>query len=248
MSESLLVVCIPTYNEAETIEKLLERIGSVRTDILNEFAVTTQVLIIDDNSPDGTASIIKALALPWVEVIHQPIKTGLGPAYLKGFSRALSMGSAYIGEMDADLSHQPESLIELLRPVINQEAGLTIGTRWMPGGAVKNWPIWRQLISRAGTGYAKLVLRIPLRDITSGYRIFSSTVLESIDLTRIESKGYGFQIEMALETLNKGFEIKEVPITFVERVGGVSKMSKSIVAEALWKVTTWGFKRFFKRR
>jgi dolichol-phosphate mannosyltransferase len=248
MLHSVLVVCIPTYNEAATIEKLLERIGTVREIIANQLSVETRVLVIDDNSPDGTASIIETLALPWVEVIHQPLKGGLGPAYLRGFGVALSSGATYIGEMDADLSHQPESLIDLLRPVSEENVGLTIGTRWMPGGAVKNWPLWRQLISRAGTGYAKLILRIPLRDITSGYRIFSAEVLRTVDLSKIESKGYGFQIEMALETLKRGFEIREVPITFVERVGGVSKMSKSIVIEALWKVTIWGFQGLFKRR
>jgi dolichol-phosphate mannosyltransferase len=136
----------------------------------------------------------------------------------------------------------------MIRPVADGSADLTIGTRWMPGGKIVNWPLTRQFISRAGTSYARIVLGIKLRDITSGFRVFRSEVLRSIIFDRIESKGYGFQIEMALETLENGFRVEEVPITFVERVDGVSKMNKAIVIEALWKVTIWGLQRLVKRR
>jgi dolichol-phosphate mannosyltransferase len=150
--------------------------------------------------------------------------------------------------MDADLSHQPEALSDLIEPVLTGDADLTIGTRWMPGGRVVNWPLSRQLISRAGTSYARLALGLELRDVTSGYRAFHRRVLAAIDLNQVESQGYGFQIEMVLTTLRAGFTIKEVPITFVEREGGVSKMSKRIVIEALWKVTVWGAQRLMLRR
>jgi dolichol-phosphate mannosyltransferase len=248
MQPHKILIIVPTYNERDTIERLIARIAPIRDGLSKEFLIEADLLVVDDGSPDGTAQIVERLALTWISVMKREKKSGLGPSYIAGFQYALTMGYQYMVEMDADLSHQPESLLDLFRPIIAQEADLTIGTRWMPGGSVVNWPYSRQMISRAGTSYARLILGIQLRDITSGYRIFRKEVLSSIDFEKISSKGYGFQIEMALATLNNGFSIKEVPITFVEREGGTSKMSKKIVLEALWKVTLWGIQRVIKRR
>lgn len=239
------LILIPTYNESASIVRLLGRIDAVRTNLIHSGSGLSdiQVLILDDNSPDGTADIVETLAKDWVQIARRPGKSGLGPAYIAGFREGLSQGFELLVEMDADLSHQPEALPSLLEPVLSNRADLTIGTRWMPGGKVVNWPLTRQWISRVGTGYARIALGLTLRDVTSGFRVFRSDVIRSIDLNRIESRGYGFQIEMVLRTIEKNFRILEVPITFVERDGGVSKMSKKIVLEALWKVTVWGFLR-----
>jgi len=242
-----VLILVPTYNESETILKLLDRLVTVR-DELNMDGYEVQLLVIDDNSPDGTADLVADYALPWVEILKRPGKSGLGPSYIAGFRWGIQEGYELMVEMDADLSHQPEALAGLIDPVAHDQADLTIGTRWMPGGKVVNWPLFRQLISRAGTSYARLALGLELRDITSGYRVFHRRVLTSIDLDRIEAQGYGFQIEMALRTIENGFRVREVPITFVEREGGVSKMSKRIVLEALWKVTVWGIQRNRNRR
>jgi len=246
MSRMLLLV--PTYNESASIELLISRIKNIRRQVGQLIDGNVDMLLIDDNSPDGTAEIVRGLGEGWIEILHRSEKGGLGPAYLAGFRYGIAKNYDFIVEMDADLSHQPEELLEMTKPIAEGRSDLAIGTRWMPGGKIVNWPISRQLISRAGTTYARIVLGIKLRDITSGYRVFRSKVLKSIDLENVESKGYGFQIEMALETLRHGFRIEEVPITFVERVDGVSKMNRAIVLEALWKVTIWGFQRFIKRR
>jgi len=246
MSRMLLLV--PTYNESASIELLISRIKNIRRQVGQLIDGNVDMLLIDDNSPDGTAEIVRGLGEGWIEILHRSEKGGLGPAYLAGFRYGIAKNYDFIVEMDADLSHQPEELLEMTKPVAEGRSDLAIGTRWMPGGKIVNWPISRQLISRAGTTYARIVLGIKLRDITSGYRVFRSKVLKAIDLENVESKGYGFQIEMALETLRHGFRIEEVPITFVERVDGVSKMNRAIVLEALWKVTIWGFQRFIKRR
>ena len=243
-----MLLLVPTYNESASIELLISRIKNIRREVGELIDGEVDMLLIDDNSPDGTAEIVRALGEGWIEILHRSEKGGLGPAYLAGFRHGIAKNYDFIVEMDADLSHQPEELLEMTRPVAEGRSDLAIGTRWMPGGKIVNWPISRQLISRAGTTYARIVLGIKLRDITSGYRVFRSKVLKSIDLENVESKGYGFQIEMALETLRHGFRIEEVPITFVERKDGVSKMSKAIVLEALWKVTIWGFQRLIKRR
>lgn len=245
---SRMLVLVPTYNESASIEFLVSRIKNVRRQVGELIDGDVDMLLIDDNSPDGTAEIVRGLGEGWIEILHRNEKAGLGPAYIAGFRHGIAKNYDFIVEMDADLSHQPEELLEMTRPVAEGRSDLAIGTRWMPGGKIVNWPISRQLISRAGTTYARIVLGIKLRDITSGYRVFRSKVLKSIDLENVESKGYGFQIEMALETLRHGFRIEEVPITFVERIDGVSKMSKAIVLEALWKVTIWGFQRLIKRR
>ena len=242
------LLLIPTYNESATVNSLIARIEEVRDSIMELIGGELNMLLIDDNSPDGTAHLVEQMGKGWIDVMHRSEKGGLGPAYIAGFNSGLANGYELLIEMDADLSHQPEELMEMIRPIAEGSADLTIGTRWMPGGKIVNWPFSRQFISRAGTTYARLVLGIKLRDITSGYRVFRSEVLRSINLEKVESKGYGFQIEMALETLRNGFRVKEVPITFVERADGVSKMSKSIVLEALWKVTLWGFQRILNRR
>jgi dolichol-phosphate mannosyltransferase len=241
-----VLILIPTYNESSNVGLLIRRVIPIKENLREGVAgepLELQVLFIDDNSPDGTAALVEELGFNWVEVLRRPGKLGLGPAYLAGFDFALKRDFDLIVEMDADLSHQPEALDQLLKPVASGEADLTIGTRWMPGGKVVNWPLSRELISRLGTGYARIALGIDLRDVTSGYRVFHRRVLEGINLDRIEAHGYGFQIEMVLRTLEQGFKIKEVPITFVEREGGVSKMSRRIVVEALWKVTLWGLRR-----
>lgn len=242
-----ILILVPTYNESVSIVKLLDRVTGVRADLLGA-GHEVRLLVIDDNSPDGTAQLVETQGLDWVDVLKRPGKSGLGPSYIAGFRWGLDHGFEILIEMDADLSHQPEALSDLIEPVLTGDADLTIGTRWMPGGRVVNWPLSRQLISRAGTSYARLALGLELRDVTSGYRAFHRRVLAAIDLNQVESQGYGFQIEMVLTTLRAGFTIKEVPITFVEREGGVSKMSKRIVIEALWKVTVWGAQRLMLRR
>lgn len=242
-----ILILVPTYNESASIVKLLDRVTGVRADLLGA-GHEVRLLVIDDNSPDGTAQLVETQGLDWVDVLKRPGKSGLGPSYIAGFRWGLDHGFEILIEMDADLSHQPEALSDLIEPVLTADADLTIGTRWMPGGRVVNWPLSRQLISRAGTSYARLALGLELRDVTSGYRAFHRRVLTAIDLNEVESQGYGFQIEMVLTTLRAGFTIKEVPITFVEREGGVSKMSKRIVIEALWKVTVWGAQRLILRR
>jgi dolichol-phosphate mannosyltransferase len=242
-----ILILVPTYNESASIVKLLDRVTGVRADLLGA-GHEVRLLVIDDNSPDGTAQLVETQGLDWVDVLKRPGKSGLGPSYIAGFRWGLDHGFEILIEMDADLSHQPEALSDLIEPVLTGDADLTIGTRWMPGGRVVNWPLSRQLISRAGTSYARLALGLELRDVTSGYRAFHRRILAAIDLNQVESQGYGFQIEMVLTTLRAGFTIKEVPITFVEREGGVSKMSKRIVIEALWKVTVWGAQRLMLRR
>ena len=242
-----ILILVPTYNESASIVKLLDRVTGVRADLLGA-GHEVRLLVIDDNSPDGTAQLVETQGLDWVDVLKRPGKSGLGPSYIAGFRWGLDHGFEILIEMDADLSHQPEALSDLIEPVLTGDADLTIGTRWMPGGRVVNWPLSRQLISRAGTSYARLALGLELRDVTSGYRAFHRRVLTAIDLNEVESQGYGFQIEMVLTTLRAGFTIKEVPITFVEREGGLSKMSKRIVIEALWKVTVWGAQRLMLRR
>jgi len=242
-----ILVLVPTYNESASIVKLLDRVTDVRRELIDA-GNDVQLLVIDDNSPDGTAQLVESQGLDWVEILRRPGKSGLGPSYIAGFRWGLERDFDLMIEMDADLSHQPEALPDLIAPVLEGDADLTIGTRWMPGGKVINWPISRQLISRAGTSYARLALGLDLRDVTSGFRTFHRRVLEAINLDGIESEGYGFQIEMVLATLQAGFTVREVPITFVEREGGVSKMSKKIVVEALWKVTIWGARRHLYRR
>lgn len=239
-----VLIVTPTYNEIESIHALITRLVVVKEELAARYEIS--LLVVDDNSPDGTARAVKERAINWISVLDRPGKGGLGPAYIAGFNWGLTQDFDYLCEIDADLSHQPEQLVHLLDALDGHD--LAIGTRWMPGGSVVNWPFSRQLISRIGTGYARLALKLDLKDITSGYRAFHREVLEHIDLASINSQGYCFQIEVALRSSKDGFLIAQVPITFIERAGGVSKMSKRIVIEALWNVTKWGFGTYKYRR
>lgn len=239
-----ILVLIPTYNEEESIGNLLNRLRIVREKLANLFDI--DILIIDDGSPDKTVGIVKSLEFSKIKVLQRNEKKGLGPAYLAGFSEGLKGDYDYFVEMDADLSHQPEELSLLLEKA--DENNFVIGTRWMPGGSVVNWPQKRQFISKMGTRYASAALKLPYRDLTSGYRVIPRSFLEKIDFAQIETRGYGFQVEMAIKARDNGFKIIEVPITFVERENGHSKMSLSIVWEAWKMVTIWGLQRLLKRR
>jgi dolichol-phosphate mannosyltransferase len=225
----VICICLPTYNERENVERMVERLG----EILGGEGV---VLVIDDNSPDGTGEIADRLAAerPWVYVLHRPRKEGLGPAYLDGFRRALELGADLIFELDCDFSHDPADVPRLATAAA--EADLVIGSRYVPGGGTKNWGLVRRLISRGGSLYAQILLGVPIRDLTGGYKCYRRGVLEAIDLDAIHSKGYAFQIETTYRALRAGFRVVEVPIVFIDREVGGSKMSKAIVLEAVWKV------------
>lgn len=239
-----VLILIPTYNEARNIVDLLNRLNAVRISLSKEF--TIDLLIIDDNSPDKTAQIAQSLDVVGLTILMRDKKTGLGPAYLAGFKQGLTGKYDYFVEMDADLSHQPEQLIDLLQAA--DEKTLVIGTRWIPGGSVVNWPIGRKLISRLGTWYASFILKLPYQDLTSGYRVLPRGLIEKLNFNEIQTKGYGFQIEIALKAVDSGFQIKQVPITFIERENGQSKMSLWIILEALITVNKYGFERIFNHR
>jgi dolichol-phosphate mannosyltransferase len=229
---SPVAVIIPTYNERDNIEIITGRVRSSVPD--------AHVLIVDDNSPDGTGEIADKLAGgdPHVHVLHRASKAGLGAAYIAGFAWALEQGYGALVEMDADGSHQPEELPRLLAALAG--ADLVLGSRYVPGGAVLNWPRSRELLSRAGNTYARLMLGLKLKDATGGYRVFRASTLRRIGLDDVDSQGYCFQIELARRTIGAGLTVTEVPITFEERQRGASKMSRKIVLEALWRVTGWG--------
>jgi dolichol-phosphate mannosyltransferase len=194
------------------------------------------VLVIDDNSPDGTGQLAERFAkeLDYVDVLHRPRKEGLGPAYLAGFRRALADGAERILEMDCDFSHDPKDVPRLISAT--DEADLALGSRYVEGGEVGNWGAARRAVSAAGSLYARVLLSVPIRDLTGGFKCYRRTVLETIDLEAIHSKGYAFQIETTYRTLRAGFRVVEVPIRFVDREAGGSKMSHAIVLEAIWKV------------
>ena len=240
---SKILVLVPTYNESESIKNLLTRLDQACSALTDH---EIDVLIIDDKSPDGTADIANSLGIKRLSILRRDSKNGLGPAYIAGFKYGLEKDYDFFVEMDADLSHQPEELGALFKVISAQN--FVIGTRWMPGGSVVNWPKKRQLISRMGTRYASFALGLPFRDLTSGYRVIPKSFLKMINLDLIETKGYGFQIEMAMLANKLGFSIKEVPITFVERENGLSKMSLAIVWEAWFMVTFWGLRRLILRR
>jgi dolichol-phosphate mannosyltransferase len=220
------VVCLPTYNERENLEAMLRA--------LRDKGV--HVLVIDDNSPDGTGELADRLAeeLDYVSVLHRPGKEGLGPAYLAGFHRALADGAQLVLEMDCDFSHNPNDVPRLVAAAA--DADLVLGSRYVPGGGVRNWGLLRRVISAGGSWYARVLLQVNVRDLTGGFKCYRRVVLETIDLDAIHSKGYAFQIETTYRALRAGFRVTEVPITFVDREAGGSKMSKAIVAEAIWKV------------
>ena len=227
-----VVVVIPTYNEAANLAWIVDRLRRAQPDV--------DVLVVDDHSPDGTGRIADELAAadPQVQVLHRAAKGGLGGAYLHGFAHALAEGYDVIGEMDADGSHQPEQLSRLLSAL--DDADLVIGARWVPGGSVVNWPLQRELLSRGGNLYVRLLLGIGVRDATAGYRLFRRTTLEKIDLATVRSTGYVFQTDLVARTLRAGLVVREVPIEFVERVRGESKMSGAVAVESLKKITAWG--------
>ena len=235
------VILIPTYNESISIVELLHSLATIQS------RFQFDVVVLDDNSPDKTADIAQGLGYSWVEVIRRPGKAGLGAAYRAGFESVLRSDKyTHVVTMDADGSHRVQDLPAMLAAASSISDGLrsiVLGTRWMPGGSVVNWPRSRQLLSKAGTRYAQSILRIPLRDLTGGFRIYSTSLLRSLNLRDMTATGYCFQIEMAMASDLSGAEQIEVPITFVERINGVSKMSKAIVVEALWQTTLWGLSR-----
>lgn len=232
-------ILIPTYNESIAIRELIEGLTAFRSRTTFDF----DVLVIDDNSPDGTADVVQGMKLNWVRLLKRPIKDGLGNAYRAGFIDILAKPEYdQIVTMDADGSHRVEDLPAML--VAAQDGrSIVLGTRWIEGGSVVNWPQSRQLLSRYGTRYASLALGVNLADLTGGFRIYSRELLESLNLHQMSATGYCFQIEMALASHLAGARATEVPITFVERINGVSKMSRAIVAEALIQTTRWGFTR-----
>ena len=221
------VVCLPTYNERENIEPMLRALGDKGV----------RVLVIDDNSPDGTGELADRLAqeLGYVDVLHRERKEGLGPAYLAGFRHALAGDAELVLEMDCDFSHDPDYVPHLITAVTDG-ADLALGSRYVPGGGVRNWGLLRRLISAGGSFYARIILGVKVRDLTGGFKCYRRVVLEAIDLDAVDSKGYAFQIETTYRALRAGFKVVEVPITFADREVGGSKMSKAIVAEAIWKV------------
>lgn len=230
------LVVMPTYNEAKSLARTVEELLSVTQ--------TVDVLIVDDNSPDGTAAIADSLvrSYPRLKVIHRDSKLGLGPAYLEGFEYAFANGYEVVVEMDADGSHRAEDLSKLLLEI--QHSDLVIGSRWVAGGSVQNWPIFRLILSRFGNLYAKLMLGTRIKDMTSGYRAYRASFLRQLVSEPVSSEGYSFQVELAYRATKLGV-VKEVPITFVERTQGSSKMTISIVFEALAKIQLWSFRRFF---
>lgn len=230
---STALVIVPTYNERESLEGIVARILAADARVA--------VLVVDDNSPDGTGAIADRLAAadPRVSVLHRSGKLGLGTAYIEGFGRAIERGYNYAFEFDADGSHPPERLPALL-DALDDGADLVIGSRWVPGGTTENWPLRRQLLSRGASIYARLLLRSRIRDITAGYRGYRTELLSDLDLDRVRSTGYCFQIELAWIVERRGRRVQELPITFVERAEGASKMSRAIVIEAIWRVLAWG--------
>ena len=219
-------VCLPTYNEHENIERMVRALVDRGV----------RVLVIDDNSPDGTGEIADRLAaeLDAVDVLHRERKEGLGPAYIAGFRHALRAGAELILEMDCDFSHDPADVPRLIEAAAG--ADLVLGSRYVRGGGVGNWGFLRRLISRGGSLYAQILLGLHVRDLTGGFKCYRRTVLEALPLDEIHSRGYAFQIETTYRAIRKGFRVVEVPITFVDREVGGSKMTKAIVLEGFWKV------------
>jgi dolichol-phosphate mannosyltransferase len=238
MNRSVVVV-IPTYNERQNLGSIVDR---VRVSVPD-----AHVLVVDDNSPDGTGALADELAAEdaHIHVLHRGEKKGLGPAYIAGFRWALDEGFSAVAEMDADGSHQPEQLRFLLAAL--DRSDIVIGSRWVPGSDVVNWPKSRQLLSKSGNAYARLMLDIGLRDLTAGYRVYRDTALRRIGLENVRSQGYSFQVDLTLRALRAGLEVIELPITFVQRATGTSKMNGAVIAEALWRITQWGVAARWRR-
>ena len=234
------LICLPTYNERENLEPMIGALRALDVEDLH-------VLVIDDNSPDGTGEIADRLAAgdDHVYVLHRVRKQGLGPAYLAGFTRALEMGAERIFEMDCDFSHDPNDVPRLAAAV--DDADLVLGSRYVAGGGTRNWGLVRRFISRGGSLYAQVLLQLGVRDLTGGFKCYRREVLEGIDLASISSLGYAFQIETTYRAIRAGFRVVEVPITFADREVGGSKMSKSIVLEAVWKVPVLRARALFGR-
>jgi dolichol-phosphate mannosyltransferase len=224
------VVCLPTYNERKNLGPMVEALGAVLD------TAQDRVLVIDDSSPDGTGDLADRLAseLPWVEVLHRAVKEGLGPAYIAGFRHALAGGADLVIEIDCDFSHDPKDVPRLIQAAV--DADLVLGSRYAQGGGTANWGLGRRIVSRGGCLYAQLVLGVGVRDLTGGFKCFRREALDAIDLDALSARGYAFQIETTYRVLRAGLRVKEVPIRFVDRRVGESKMTRSIVAEAIWKV------------
>jgi dolichol-phosphate mannosyltransferase len=227
-----VLVIVPTYNEIDNLDRIAARLHASVPD--------AHLLVVDDNSPDGTGERADALAAEetWAHVLHREGKQGLGAAYLAGFSWAREQGYDVVVEMDADGSHAPEQLPRLLAAL--ESADLVLGSRWVDGGSVVNWPRSREVLSRGGNAYTRIALGLPLRDATGGYRAYRRSVLDGVLASDVQSQGYCFQVDLAWKMWRAGARVVEVPITFVERERGESKMSRAIVVEALWRVTQWG--------
>ncbi len=236
-----VLVVIPTYQERENLAPIVARVRAA--------SPSAHILIADDNSPDGTGKLADEISADdeHVHVLHRPAKEGLGAAYVAGFQWGLDAGFDVLVEMDADGSHQPEQLPDLLAAL--SQADVVLGSRWVPGGTVLNWPHSRRLLSLGGNMYARIVLGLPLHDATGGYRAYRASALRAVDFATVRSQGYCFQVDLAWRSVLRGLRVVEVPITFVERTYGSSKMSRAIVAEALWRITVWGFRsRVLRRR
>jgi dolichol-phosphate mannosyltransferase len=231
-------VLVPTYQELHTLASIVHRIFEHNPEV--------HVLVIDDNSPDGTGKLADQLKAKYssLEVLHRTSKNGLGAAYIDGFNNSINEFDVLV-EMDADGSHDPQDLVTILREIDNYDC--VLGSRWVPGGKVVNWPKSREILSRGGNSYARLMLGIDIGDATGGFRAYKTTALKQLDLSDIDSQGSCFQVDMVRRLLKKGFKIKEVPITFTERTIGTSKMSRNIVLEAFLKIGIWGLQRVFTR-
>ena len=229
-----VLVIVPTYNERDNLGIIAGR--------LHDAVPDAHLLVVDDNSPDGTGAIADDLAArqDWVHVLHRAGKEGLGAAYVAGFGWAKDRGYDVVVEMDADGSHAPEQLPQLLAAL--EHADLVLGSRWVDGGKVVNWPRSRELLSRGGNAYTRLALGLPHKDATGGYRAYRREILDTVLAAGVASQGYCFQVDLAWQIWRAGHRVVEVPITFVERERGESKMSRAIVVEALWRVTVWGFR------
>jgi dolichol-phosphate mannosyltransferase len=223
-------VCLPTYNERENLESMVGALGAVLD------TARDRVLVIDDSSPDGTGELADGLAreLEWVDVLHRPVKQGLGPAYVAGFRQALASQAELVLEMDCDFSHDPSDVPRLIDAAA--DADLVLGSRYARGGGTENWGLGRRIVSRGGCLYAQAILGVRVRDLTGGFKCFRREALEAIDLDALSTRGYGFQIETTYRVLRAGMRVKEVPIRFTDRRVGESKMTGTIVAEAMWMV------------